>query len=586
MIRFIIKASGYVRHYYWIGMVLLLAMVFEGWIESATRFSFGYLIDNIIATRNEYRLFVLIMLMSLAAALLMGLCFVGDYLWARLGALLLNVIRQQMLSNLQTLSIGYFSATPSGDLLSRFISDACAIETSFVSVVPYLIVNLANALFSFLFMISIHPILALSAILGALPAVFAPRLLSRKATRASIRMREVQGRVSSRLQEITQSQSIIKAFSLEKEFENRFLDESGQLLRAATRANFLVYLSQRIPTLLFFILSLIILSVSAGMTMKGILTLGDVISFQVLLLGLNSAITNMTWIAPLAIDGLASMERIEEVLRELPDLKDPESPVPARPLMREIRFSDVSFGYAPRANENPRTVLNELSFAIQKGDFVLIAGASGSGKTSILMLMLRLYDPVSGKITFDGYDLPMYDSRSLRTMYGFVGQEAVLFDGTIRDNIRLGKLEATDQEIWDALTQAEIADMVMSLPDGLDTLVGERGSFLSGGQRQRLSLARALVRRPSVLLLDEATSALDNSSEAALLETLRHISRDTDITIIAVSHRMSFSNAANHIIVLRSDGVIDDQGTHMELLEREGFYSTLWKCGHSVQPFD
>jgi ATP-binding cassette subfamily B protein len=433
-------------------------------------------------------------------------------------------------------------------------------------------------------MFAIHPLLAFLALTGLILVIFLPRFFSRKATSANVGMREIQGRVSSRLQEITQSQNVIKSFSLEKEFENRFRDESKQLLLASTRANFLVYMAQRIPNLLFFVMSLAFLGVSASMTMREMITLGDVISFQVLLLGLNGAITNMTFLAPIAVDGLASMERINQVLNERPDITLPARPVTAAPLRESIRFDNVRFSYASRGGEQSNTVLANLSFTIARGDFVLIAGPSGSGKTSTLLLMLRLYAPDSGEILFDGRDISQYDPESLRAKFGIVGQEAVLFDGNIRDNIKLGKLDADDGEIWTALVHAEIADMVSHLPEGLDTRVGERGTFLSGGQRQRLALARALVRRPSVLLLDEATSALDSSAEADLLETLKRISLESNITIVAVSHRMSFSSVANHVIVLGPGGIIDDQGTHLQLLGRNGIYADLWRSGHYDQP--
>jgi ATP-binding cassette, subfamily B, bacterial len=220
--------------------------------------------------------------------------------------------------------------------------------------------------------------------------------------------------------------------------------------------------------------------------------------------------------------------------------------------------------------------LRDLSVEIEHGKFVVIVGASGSGKTTLLQLLLRFYDPTQGTVLFDGTDLRDVKVASLRSQIGFVGQDVLLFDSTIRDNVRMGKLDASDSDILDAMQGAECAHLVKKLANGLDTLVGEKGAQLSGGERQRIALARALVRKPQILILDEGTSALDSPTETALLATLRALAAQRNITVIAVTHRLGMAPLADKVVVIR-EGSVESDGPHTRLLEQQGTYASLWQ---------
>ena len=217
-----------------------------------------------------------------------------------------------------------------------------------------------------------------------------------------------------------------------------------------------------------------------------------------------------------------------------------------------------------------------MSLTIDKGEFVVLVGPSGSGKSSLLHLLLRLYEPLAGRILVDGRDIRDLEISSFRSLFGFLSQDVILFNSSIRENIRMGKLDATDEEIWQALDGAEVGDFVRGLPAGLDTVAGERGGKMSGGERQRLALARALVRRPEILILDEATSSLDAASETELLSMIRRLSIERRMTVIAVTHRIRVAPIATKVLVVRQ-GRIESDGRHEQLVRQSATYATLWR---------
>jgi ATP-binding cassette subfamily B protein len=229
----------------------------------------------------------------------------------------------------------------------------------------------------------------------------------------------------------------------------------------------------------------------------------------------------------------------------------------------------VSFKYS----ENGRGIEN-LSLKIRQGDFAVFVGASGAGKSTIVNLLTRFYDPQEGKILFDGVDLSQVTVKSLRSQIGLVSQDVILFNDSLRQNIRMGFLEATDEQVETAAKAAEIHDFILSLPQGYNTTVGDRGGQLSGGQRQRIALARALVRNPAILILDEATSALDPVTEAEILTTIEQIAKER--TIIVITHRLTQALRADVIFVLENGGIVAS-GSHSDLLAQNGLYSTFWQ---------
>ncbi|SDI24675.1 ABC transporter ATP-binding protein [Propionivibrio dicarboxylicus] len=533
-------------------LTLLGSLVFEAALDSATRYSFRILIDEAIVPRDSSMLILVLTLLGVATVLFSALALVADYLWAKLGTLVINDLRRDLYRHVQRLSIEFFGKRSSGDVLNCFLADAETVENCLVTVVPYALTGVFSVTFATLFMASIQPWMALLAVLGVAACFLLPRTVLWRARQASLDTRRQSGRLSATIQEGLQGQSVIKAFGLEHEVYRRFNDETNILIKLSIRSSFLSYVVQRIPSVSFFILALIILGISSVLALQGHLSSGEIVSFQILVLGLNTAISNLTWLAPVMIEATASMERLNEIFREQPTVAEAEVPVCLPPFQRELRLDSVSFAYPHRAADSRSAALQDISVVFRRGEFSVLVGPSGSGKTTLLQLLLRLYDPSRGRILFDGNDIRDASIDSLRTQFGLVSQDVLLFDLSLRDNIRMGKLDATDTEILEALRSAEILDFVLALPAGLDTLVGERGARFSGGERQRLILARALVRRPAILILDEATSALDVATEAELLATLRRLAETRRITLIAVTHRLSLAALADHVYVLNN----------------------------------
>ncbi|MCC7496932.1 MAG: ABC transporter ATP-binding protein [Bryobacterales bacterium] len=561
------------------GLTLVVSLLFESGLESATRFSFKYLIDEAVVPRNYHRLILLLSLLGSAAVLLAVLTLVADYIWAKLGARVLSDLRTGLYTHVQTLSVDFFQRRKSGDVLNCFVADADSVESCLVTVVPYGLMGITGLITSTTLMATIHPALAAATLVGTVICFLLPRALLGYAGRASLEMRRQEGRLSSTIQETLQSQFLIKVFGLERELCRRFQTDTRRLVDLTVRANFLSYIVERIPSVSFFIFCLMIIGASSVIAFHGGMTIGAVISFQMLALNLGAAIGNLTWLTPLVVDASAGLERINEIFRERPLLAEPSAAHVLEPFHDSIRLESVSFTYPCSGRSEgvpPRPVLQNLSLEFKRGEFVVIVGPSGCGKSTLLHLMLRLYDPVFGRVLFDGKDLKDVALSSLRSQIGLVSQDVLLFDASIRDNIRMGNLDATDDEILNAMNQAQCGYLAHRLPGGLNAMAGEKGARLSGGERQRVALARALVRNPQILILDEGTSALDSRSEAGLLLTLRRLSQERGISVIAVTHRLRMAPLADTVIVMR-DGTLESCGPHPALLAEHGTYASLWE---------
>ncbi|MDE2065193.1 MAG: ATP-binding cassette domain-containing protein, partial [Bradyrhizobium sp.] len=365
------------------------------------------------------------------------------------------------------------------------------------------------------------------------------------------------------------TQAVVKAFMLQRKMLGWFTMRNSEARIKIASAAFLSTMVERTVTVAVLLLHLVVLAIGAYLATKGQITVGTFVTFESAFWEVSYNIAHVMHFIPVSIQSAAAVRHIQELIDEpIRGADRPGAPDLPR-ISHDISFEHVTFKY--EGSETP--VLDDLSLKLDVGKTIAIVGPSGSGKSTLLNLVLRLYVPDEGRVTIDGIDVRKVTRDSLRRNMAVVFQENMLFNMSIRENIRLGKEGATDKEVEEAARKAEIHRYIMSLPRKYDTQVGERGDTLSGGQRQRIAIARAIVRDPSILLLDEATSALDQTTEAAINKTLMKLARDR--TMIFSTHRLTSVVDMDEIIVI-SGGRVVERGSHQQLLAANGMYRQLW----------
>ncbi len=576
---FLLHMLRYLRPY-WVGaavvfMGLLLEMGFTGLVP----ISFKFLIDEALPPKSNANLLVTILAsLSVGVVVVSAIGLWRDYLYARIGARVLNDIRLRMFEHLQRLSMDFYARTPIGDIVSRFSGDVAAVEQAVAAAIPWAILPTLDLLFSTGLMFWLDFRLALVAMLAWPLCLAGPRVFTPRASRASYLRRQAEAATVTAVQEAMDAQAVVKVFSLEKPSLRGFRERLERLSGSAVRVSFLSALVDRSAGIGILMLQVAIMGVGTFLCFRGQISLGALVSFQTLFMTMSYSLLYVVQYVPNLVHGAGGLSRVEELIAEKPLVGDARAAGDLPEFAREIRFESVVFGYSGAARN-----LNGLSFTIRRGESVAFVGPSGSGKSTVLKLLTRLYDPNQGHISVDGHDLREVTQESWRSQIGVVFQDSFLFDMSIRENIRMGRPGASDADVLAAARAAELHELVEQLPEGYDTVVGERGGRLSGGQRQRVAIARALIRAPSLLVLDEATAALDARTEAAINATLEQAGKGR--TVIAVTHRLASVVNADRIFVL-DHGRLVEQGTHAELLERGGVYRQLWEkqSGFSISP--
>jgi ATP-binding cassette subfamily B protein len=408
--------------------------------------------------------------------------------------------------------------------------------------------------------------------------LLAPRSASKRASEASDIYKRQESQLLGRLAENLSVQPLVKAFNLQKTVIAEFRTMNQAVAQSSRCASFDNSLMERRTTSGILIIQVGVLATSAYMAFQGSISLGTLVSFQGLLLMLSNSLLYVMQYGPTVVQAGTALRRIQSLLRETPGVVDLPAAVELRRLERTIAFNDVDFSYDGQCLN-----LAGITLCVPRGSNVAFVGGSGSGKSTALTLLMRFYDPSKGALEIDGKALTSVTQESLRAQIGVVFQDSFLLNISIRENIRVGKLHATDEEIQQAARQAEIHDAIMAMPQQYDTVVGERGGKLSGGQRQRIAIARAIIKDPQILLLDEATSALDPATEAMINATLLKLSRGR--TVISVTHRLASITGADEIFVFGAGRMIES-GNHARLLERGAAYAQLWakQAGFSFAP--
>ncbi len=497
--------------------------------------------------------------------------YLEGYWLAAIGEHIVFDLRNQTYAHLQSLSLRFFTERRTGELLSRLASDVTLMRTALTSNIASFLYQLITFIGSLALMISLNGRLALL-ILSLTPLlVLIAVIFGRRLSRLSTRVQDQLAQSVALAEEALSNVRVVKAFTREPHEIARYQQQTALAFASIMRLIRLRVGFGPLVSFLSFAALTGILWFGGQEVLAGRLTSGAMVAILVYGVNMGSALGSFTGLYTQLQEASGAVRRLFELLDEPAEIADMPGAASLPPTQGRIAFERVSFAYPGGRSQG---VLHDLELEVRPGEVLAIVGPSGAGKSTLFNLIPRFYDPTSGCIRIDGCDLRQVTLASLRAQIGLVSQETQLFSGSVRDNIRYGKLEASEAELEAAAHSANADEFISRLPDGYETLVGERGVKLSGGQRQRIAIARALLKNPRILLLDEATSSLDSEAEGLVQEALERLMRDRTTLIIA--HRLSTIQRADRIIVL-DEGRLIESGSHAELLQKGGLYAYLYR---------
>jgi len=500
--------------------------------------------------------------------------FIESYLMQYVSQSILRRIRSACFDRMLELSLSFYEKQRTGQLMSRITADVLVLQnllTSFSSLIGDLIafIGFCSYIFYLHWKLAVISIVIIPFI-GALINKF-----SRKMKKIGSRMQSRIGDISTVLQEFITGIKVVKSFTLESFVRDRFEQANGANFSETMRGSRINAATTPIIEFINTCGLAIIFWYGGYEVIHGNLDAGQLISFLTALVGLFAPIKNLSKMSNVISQSVGAGERVFEIIDAHVDVKERPDAIEKVGCRGEVEFSGVTFAY----NQN-EPVLNNVSIKVAPGEVVALVGPSGAGKTTFINLIPRFFDVSGGAVKIDGVDVRDLSLNSMRRYIAMVPQETLLFSGTIEDNIRFGRLNATHDEIVEAARFANAHDFIMSQPDGYDTMLGERGVNLSGGQAQRVALSRAFLKEPGILILDEATSALDSETENLIKESLSRLMANR--TTFMIAHRLSTVVRADKILVLQK-GEIVEVGSHSQLLEKQGLYSTLYRSQYADQ---
>ena len=528
----------------------------------------GLLWDVITVEHDQSRMTGMIG-MFLGLVIVQGLCSVGhSYLTAWISQHVVADFRTHLFGHLQTLSISFFTKRRTGELMSRLMNDVTVIQ----HVVTETPVDSAKQLVTFIggvaFLFVMNWRLCLLILLLLPLLVLVAKLFGRRLKALSTSIQDRTASISTLVEEVIAGIRIVKSFVQTQREERRFKAYVQAAMDLALRRAAVLAVFIPVITFFTFAAAAAVLWYGGRQVIEGTVTPGDLFAFVLFAGILIGPFGSAARVFAQIKEAQGAMQRVFEILDTRREVADAPMAVDLPPLQGRIQAKGVGFAYDAR-----HPVLSDISFDASAGELIAIVGPTGSGKTTMINLLHRFYDPTEGVITIDGYDLRNVRLDSLYPQIGLVPQETILFGGTIMDNIRYGRETATEAEILDASKASHAHEFVIRLPDGYQTVVGEKGINLSGGQRQRLAIARAILKNPRVLLLDEATSSLDTESERLVQEALERLMAGR--TTFVVAHRLTTIQRADRILVL-SKGRLVEEGTHASLMNNKGLYHYLY----------
>ena len=505
----------------------------------------------------------------LGLVILQGLCSMGhSYLTAWISQRIIADFRRHLFAHLHTLSVSFFARRRTGELLSRLMNDVTVIQ----SVVTETPIDSAKQLVTFIggitFLLMMNWRLCLL-ILVLLPLlVLVAKVFGRKLKSLSTSIQDQTAAMSTLIEEVISGIRIVKSFVQTQREETRFAAQVEQTLALTMRKAGVMAVFIPVISLLTFAAAAAVLWYGGRQVIDGSVSPGDLFAFVLFAGILIGPFSSAARVFAQIREAQGATQRVFEILDTGSEVSDSPTAATLSSVSGHIRAEHIGFAYDPR-----QPVLMDVSFEAKPGELVAIVGPTGAGKTTVMNLLHRFYDPTEGHITIDGHDLRQVTMDSWYRQIALVPQETILFGGTILDNIRYGDEKATQEEVMAASHAAHAHDFIMSFPDQYQTIVGEKGINVSGGQRQRIAIARAIVKNPRILLLDEATSALDSESERLVQEALEQLMKGR--TTFVIAHRLTTIQRADRILVLNK-GRLVETGTHAELMSHKGLYQYLY----------
>ncbi|WP_288681735.1 ABC transporter ATP-binding protein [uncultured Eubacterium sp.] len=561
------RLFSYLLEYKWTIVFVLLLMGYCVAISLANPLIIEDAIDNYIGNGNYkglYKLLSIALVLNLLVTLAIKLRM---YIMAKMCNKILLVIRQELYTHIQKLGFKFFDSRPTGKILSRIIGDINSLKDVLSNCVTTLIPDFITVVAVVTIMFIKNPKLAVAALISTPIMAVAISYIQIKAHPRWQKFRKKSSNLNAFLHEDMSGMKIIHSFAAEEETEDTFdnlIKEHKESFRSAIRMSdsfgSVIDFSWGLGCISLYFVGIVILKAEH-------ISVGTFLAFGTYINMFWQPINNLSNFYNQIVTNIAGAERIFEVLDTEPEISDGEEAVELPEIKGNVTFENVSFGY------DDESVLKNVSFNIKSGETIALVGATGAGKSTIINLISRFYDTNEGRVLLDGYDVKNVTVESLRQQMGIMTQDSFIFSGTIKDNIKYGKLDATDEEIIQAAKAVNAHNFIMKMKNGYDTILSERGGALSVGEKQLIALARTMVSKPKILILDEATSSIDTKTELLVQKGIEEILKGR--TSFVIAHRLSTIKRADRIFVV-GDGKIMEEGSHKQLLEKRRMYYNLY----------
>jgi ATP-binding cassette, subfamily B, bacterial MsbA len=570
------RLFGYLRPQLKLFSVSVVALLISTGFGLLLPLVIGSLVGEVVTAGDTDGLDRLLLLLVGITLVLAVFGFVQTWTLGVIGERIVARLRAQVFDRLVTLELDFYVRRRVGELISRLSSDVTQVRTMLTQTLTSLLSSLLGLTGSIAILFLLSPGLLLVVLALAPTIVLIAVIFARPLRRLSTRVQDAIATSTTTAEEALSGIRVVKSFGREEWERHRYSGDLRDVVAMATRLVTWRGLFGAMMTVLGFGTLIILLWFTGHQVIEGTLTIGALTSFLLYGITIGTSLSSIAGLYGQFQEGAGAVARVFELIDERPTIAEVAAAEPVGKVLGRITFEHVSFGYGAE-----RAVLRDIDLDIEPGEVLAVVGPSGAGKTTFCNLIPRLWDASEGRVLVDGRDVRGLRLRGLREAISLVPQEATLFGGTVGENIRYGRLEATQAEIVAAAHAANAHEFIEALPDGYDTVVGDRGTRLSGGQRQRVAIARAILKDAPILILDEATSSLDNQSERLVQEALARLM--TGRTTLVVAHRLSTIRAADRIAVL-DDGWLLELGTHDELLAADGLYAHLWRLQASERP--